>query len=821
MRMRSRSRCLASRTSSSSRVASDAAQHLRFGRVFALTALLALTGFVLPAAGDAAGTLYVSNTEVSTVSAYSIAASGSLSTVGSPFNTAVPSGVAVTPDGKYLYVADSTFSGGVSAFSIAANGALSAVPGSPFPAKQGSWGLAIDPDGKHLYVANGGAQDISAYSIESGGSLTAVPGSPFAAGSKPDNLVITPNGQHLYVANQDSNNMSAFSIAADGALSAVSGSPYSAGESPRAVSLTPDGKHLYVANLSPETITAFSIAADGTLAPVAGSPFPAPWDQQGVTVTPDGKHLYTTSSGAHEPLSAFSIAEDGGLTAIGGSPFTAGGDHANSVAVSPDSRYMFVSNVGEFEWEPGDGPTHSTVSSLSIASGGSLSAIPGSPFATGYAPTELAVSPDQGPVAAFSSTAAPASDPTTFDATASSDPDYPLASYKWEFGDGQSETTSSATTTHTYAVAGPYTATVTVTDAAACSTVQVFTGKTVSCNGSSKAEISHQVTVPTGVRLGVSSAGSGSGSLASSPSGIACPGTCSYAYEPGTQVTITPTPAAGSRFAGWEGAGCSGIASCQVTLGSETTATATFEKLPVLSVSIIGSGTGSLESSPSGITCPGSCSDAYPPGTQIALTPAASPGSTFAGWEGAGCSGTGTCQVTTNADTNVTATFNKVPLPPPPNEPPLLSILQTPPLLTINEPSGPPSIRNARQSATRWREGNQLAHISRGHTPTGTTFSFLLNEQAAVHFSLIQLSQSARSCLTHAHKNVRRSGCNTNIRRGTLSFAGHRGTNNVAFAGRISHTDKLKPGAYRLVITAKNTAGQRSAPVTLSFTIVT
>ncbi len=32
-------------------------------------------------------------------------------------------------------------------------------------------------------------------------------------------------------------------------------------------------------------------------------------------------------------------------------------------------------------------------------------------------------------------------------------------------------------------------------------------------------------------------------------------------------------------------------------------------------------------------------------------------GSTFTGWSGGGCSGTGTCQVTLNSDTTVTATF--------------------------------------------------------------------------------------------------------------------------------------------------------------------
>ncbi len=162
------------------------------------------------------------------------------------------------------------------------------------------------------------------------------------------------------------------------------------------------------------------------------------------------------------------------------------------------------------------------------------------------------------------------------------------------------------------------------------------------------------------VTLTVGLAGSGSGSVESSPSGIVCPGTCSYGYSPGSQVTLTPSAVSGSRFVGWEGSGCSGTSSCQVTLGSDTTVTATFEKLPVLSVGLAGSGSGSVESSPSGIVCPGTCSHAYEPDTPVTLTASPMPGSAFVGWSGAGCSGTGTCQVRLGSDTAVTAMFEKL-----------------------------------------------------------------------------------------------------------------------------------------------------------------
>ncbi len=149
------------------------------------------------------------------------------------------------------------------------------------------------------------------------------------------------------------------------------------------------------------------------------------------------------------------------------------------------------------------------------------------------------------------------------------------------------------------------------------------------------------------------------------------------------------------------------------------------------------------------------------------------------------------------------------------------------PSLPPKTPSAP-SVRNARQSVMRWREGNQLAHISRGKTPTGTTFSFSLNEQATVSFSFTQIHgelQSGHSCVATIPKNarrkqeVRRESCSA-VTAATLSFSGHSATNNVLFAGWISRTSKLKPGRYKLIIIAANSTGQRSTPVSLIFTIV-
>jgi hypothetical protein len=75
-----------------------------------------------------------------------------------------------------------------------------------------------------------------------------------------------------------------------------------------------------------------------------------------------------------------------------------------------------------------------------------------------------------------------------------------------------------------------------------------------------------------------------------------------------------------------------------------------------LTVSLFGSGSGTVVSNPAGIACPGDCTETYGSATSVALTAAADAGSVFTGWLGA-CSGAAACQAAVAAPTSVSATF--------------------------------------------------------------------------------------------------------------------------------------------------------------------
>jgi phospholipase C len=202
-----------------------------------------------------------------------------------------------------------------------------------------------------------------------------------------------------------------------------------------------------------------------------------------------------------------------------------------------------------------------------------------------------------------------------------------------------------------------------VTLTAAPATGYTFTGWGGSCSGSNStctvtlnaaANVSATFSNEPGLTVTVT----GTGTVTSSPAGINCSsGSCSAAFAPGTQVTLTATAGTGADFTGWSGV-CSGTSTCVVTMNAATSVSATFTAVVSLSVTLAGTATGTVTSSPAGINCStGTCTATFLSGTQVTLT--AMPGATsvFNGWSGA-CTGTGTCALTLTAPATATATFN-------------------------------------------------------------------------------------------------------------------------------------------------------------------
>ncbi len=216
-----------------------------------------------------------------------------------------PSALAVTPDGKYLYVANQ-FNNTISAFSIDSSGDLAEISGSattasPFATAVSPSAVTITPDGAFLYVANFGSNSISVFSIcdavvtscsdpnNPNGTLKQISGSPVSAGIGPVALATTPlslytnSGNpeaYLYVADKNSNQVSQYKISSvTGALSTLSSGTISTGANPVSIVVhtgytnsTSTFGFVYAANFSDGTVSVYQFDVTNGVLTLVGSP---------------------------------------------------------------------------------------------------------------------------------------------------------------------------------------------------------------------------------------------------------------------------------------------------------------------------------------------------------------------------------------------------------------------------------------------------------------------------------------------------------------------------------------------------------------------
>jgi 6-phosphogluconolactonase (cycloisomerase 2 family) len=275
--------------------------------------------------------LFVSNAGSADVSVFTIdPTSGALSLVaGSPFKTGAAAGasaLAATPDGQFLMAANSG-ANTVSVFSVATSGALTLT--SQFPTANTPDQARVSPDGRFLAVAEPWNNSVvEMFSIAADGSLASLgtfPGSGISVTEMADVDINCANNM-LYASEYNTTGtiVDAYSIGSGGALTAISGSPYNvAGYFSAALLLSPNNKTLFVSNPL-GTLAVASVATDGSLAFLAGSPFAMldPSTPAGLATSADGSFLYVANF--KNAVSVFNVAADGTPIEAAGSPFATG-----------------------------------------------------------------------------------------------------------------------------------------------------------------------------------------------------------------------------------------------------------------------------------------------------------------------------------------------------------------------------------------------------------------------------------------------------------------------------------------------------------------
>lgn len=288
-----------------------------------------------------------------------------------------PQGIAFSPDGRKLYVANQ---GSVSMISTVTNKVL--VPSSSYPrtAAAVAQGIVASPDGKRVYVGAGAsgvvAMDAALIQPIAAESITG-----FAVGGTtqigPQALAMSPDGARLYVADNLADGV--VRIVTLASRQFVSSATFGAGLVPVGVAASPDGARVYVAVVDPKRVDSDFVAvldprtgvASPTRIVIASGAVPT-----SIAFSPDTRTAYVANRGANT-VSVIDTASSAIVASISGLRGPAG------IAVSPDGAKVWVANSGD--------DTVSTIDAVSRTVMAVSIVVPGVAVS---GPTGIAISPD-------------------------------------------------------------------------------------------------------------------------------------------------------------------------------------------------------------------------------------------------------------------------------------------------------------------------------------------------------------------------------------------------------------------------------------------
>lgn len=374
-----------------------------------------------------------------------------------------PNDVVVTPNGKIGVVSNSG-SNSASILRVATQSKIIDIPlGVGFPILGA---IAPTPNGKKAAIVGYSSGTVLIVDL-----TTFVVSPPIPVGSNPSCIAILPNGLLAYVTNSGSGTLSQIDLQTSMVTATIP-----LGTSPSFICVTPNGNTAVITDNASNSVFVFDLTTLTIINQIFGFSLTGGNLLPGIAITPDGTTAWVTNAGSNTIASIVGLNTPtpafGSTIVVGMGP--------NGIAITPDGKQGYVGNGIS---------NHESIVTFSTSS---VTNLP-----IGVTPTNPGITPDQAPVAYFTPTLATTGQESTFDASESLSPVGTIVQYAWNFGDGNTATTSSPVITHTYAQGGDYTVTLTVTNSAGTSTTQTFTGQAALNNGGPSAQLSQNITIFT------------------------------------------------------------------------------------------------------------------------------------------------------------------------------------------------------------------------------------------------------------------------------------------------------------------------------------
>ncbi|MEN8650130.1 lactonase family protein [Streptomyces sp. 21So2-11] len=285
--------------------------------------------------------------------------SGGLTPTGVLGDVANPSFLALSPDGRTLYAVDERAEGAVTAVRLG-RGAPE-VLGSRRSGGADPCHLSVHPDGRFVFSANYTGGSVCVHPVGRDGALGEASDVVQHRGSGPDPerqegphahmVVMDPAGRYVLAVDLGTDTVHTYRLdAGSGRLQERSRAAMRPGAGPRHLAFHPSGRHAYVVNELDSTIVVCDYDhRTGTLTPGTPRPTLPPGTEPpernypaGVLVSPDGRYLYVSNRG-HDSLAVFAV-ECGGAALRPVSVTPSGGSYPRHIALDPSGTLLFAAN---------------------------------------------------------------------------------------------------------------------------------------------------------------------------------------------------------------------------------------------------------------------------------------------------------------------------------------------------------------------------------------------------------------------------------------------------------------------------------------------
>jgi YVTN family beta-propeller protein len=230
-----------------------------------------------------------------------------------------PTGLAASPDGTRVYVAD-RFTQSVFVIDTSTNNVVATIPMGAGPNA-----VAVSPDGTRAYVGLHGVNRVAVIDTATNTVIGSVKVGPGVT-----EVVVTPDGSRVYASNSSGSTVSVIDTATNSEIKRIS-----VGGAPFGIAATPDGSKIYVANRSSGTVSVIDTATNTVIRTVKVGSSP-----RAVAITPDGSRVYVTNYGPD----TVSVIDTGTNTVV--KTIAVGRDPIGG-ALSPDGAYFYTANSND------------------------------------------------------------------------------------------------------------------------------------------------------------------------------------------------------------------------------------------------------------------------------------------------------------------------------------------------------------------------------------------------------------------------------------------------------------------------------------------